>query len=186
MTTHDVPTAGPASDDAGEQHPHRYTAALANEIEARWQERWERAGWFDSLQSFWDDFREDGRQGAPYRPHQTLTIQPNQATAELCAVANFAEVWLAKQGHDGLVGINFLEKIQMGTPTAALGAVLASGGERRHRAHRHRGRHHLDPARREDQALRLRGGRPGGRRALRAAAREDGAGRGGRPGLPRP
>ena len=70
-------------------------------------------------------FREDGRQGAPYRPHQTLTIQPNQATAELCAVANFAEVWLAKQGHDGLVGINFLEKIQMGTPTAALGAVLA-------------------------------------------------------------
>ncbi|MGH2370883.1 MAG: GH116 family glycosyl hydrolase, partial [Chloroflexota bacterium] len=24
-------------------------------------ERWERAGWFDSLQSFWDDFRDDGR-----------------------------------------------------------------------------------------------------------------------------
>jgi non-lysosomal glucosylceramidase len=23
-------------------------------------ERWERAGWFDSLQSFWDDFRDDG------------------------------------------------------------------------------------------------------------------------------
>ncbi len=23
-------------------------------------ERWERAGWFDSLQSFWDDFRQDG------------------------------------------------------------------------------------------------------------------------------
>src|SRR5687768_12398656 len=24
-------------------------------------ERWERAGWFDSLQAFWDDFRDDGR-----------------------------------------------------------------------------------------------------------------------------
>ncbi|GAA1390799.1 nitronate monooxygenase [Luteococcus peritonei] len=70
-------------------------------------------------------YREGGRQGAPYRPNQTLTIQPNQATAELCVVANFVEVWLAKEGHDGLVGINFLEKIQMGTPTAALGAVLA-------------------------------------------------------------
>ena len=70
-------------------------------------------------------FREDGRQGAPYRPHQTLTIQPNQATAELCAVANFAEVWLAKQGHDGLVGINFLEKIQTATLSATLGAMLA-------------------------------------------------------------
>ena len=40
-------------------------------------------------------------------------------------VGNFAEVWLAKEGHDGVVGINCLEKIQMATPTAILGAMLA-------------------------------------------------------------
>ncbi|WP_420176280.1 nitronate monooxygenase [Luteococcus sp. OSA5] len=66
-----------------------------------------------------------GRQGAPYRPHDTITINPKQAISELCVAANFAETWLAKEGHDGIVGINFLEKVQMATPTAALGAVLA-------------------------------------------------------------
>ena len=39
-------------------------------------------------------------------------------------VGNFAEVWLAKEGHDGVVGINCLEKIQLATPTALLGAML--------------------------------------------------------------
>lgn len=70
-------------------------------------------------------FLPEGRNGAPYRPHPTLTLTPHLSSAKLYAAANFCEVWLAKQGHDGLVGINFLEKIQMGTPTAALGAVLA-------------------------------------------------------------
>lgn len=70
-------------------------------------------------------FKPQGRDGAPYRPHSTLTLTPNQSAAELYVAANFCEVWLAKEGHDGLVGVNFLEKIQMGTPTAALGAVLA-------------------------------------------------------------
>ncbi len=70
-------------------------------------------------------FKEGGRGGAPYRPNPTLTIDPNQAAVELSVVGNFVEVWLAKEGHDGLVGINFLEKIQMATPTAALGAILA-------------------------------------------------------------
>jgi NAD(P)H-dependent flavin oxidoreductase YrpB (nitropropane dioxygenase family) len=40
-------------------------------------------------------------------------------------VANFVEVWLAKEGHDGLVGINFLHKIQMTTAASVLGAMLA-------------------------------------------------------------
>lgn len=70
-------------------------------------------------------FLPEGRNGAPYRPHETLTIAPKTSTAEVCVAANFAETWLAKEGHDGLVGINFLEKVQMATPTAALGAVLA-------------------------------------------------------------
>lgn len=70
-------------------------------------------------------FLPGGRQGNPYRPHETLTVNPKQAIVELCVAANFCEVWLAKEGHDGVVGINFLEKVQMATPTAALGAVIA-------------------------------------------------------------
>ncbi|WP_319643829.1 nitronate monooxygenase [Gephyromycinifex aptenodytis] len=69
-------------------------------------------------------YRPQGRQGAPYRPNPTLTVSPTQAALELSVLSNFVEVWLAKEGHDGLIGINFLEKIQMATPSAALGAML--------------------------------------------------------------
>jgi NAD(P)H-dependent flavin oxidoreductase YrpB (nitropropane dioxygenase family) len=71
-------------------------------------------------------FLEGGRpKGRPYRPHPTLTIDPSQAAIELSLVGNFAEVWLAKEGHDGVVGINLLEKIQTATLSASLGAMLA-------------------------------------------------------------
>src|SRR5450759_4860740 len=61
----------------------------------------------------------------PYHPVPTLSMDTPVAGLELSIVANFAEVWLAKEGHDGLVGINFLEKVQMATPSAAYGAMLA-------------------------------------------------------------
>ena len=38
---------------------------------------------------------------------------------------NFVEVHLAKEGHSNPVGINYLEKIQMATPSALYGAMLA-------------------------------------------------------------
>jgi NAD(P)H-dependent flavin oxidoreductase YrpB (nitropropane dioxygenase family) len=63
--------------------------------------------------------------GAPYRPVPRLGLRPSRARDELTAVANFAEVFLAKQGHDGPVGVNYLEKIQMATPAAVYGALLA-------------------------------------------------------------
>jgi nitronate monooxygenase len=44
---------------------------------------------------------------------------------ELMVLANFAEVFLAKEGHEGLVGINFLEKIQTPTLPSLYGAMLA-------------------------------------------------------------
>ncbi|GAB48488.1 nitronate monooxygenase [Mobilicoccus pelagius] len=69
--------------------------------------------------------RPEGREGRPYRPTPTLTVTPTTAAIELGVLGNFVEVWLAKEGHDGIVGINFLEKIQMGTPIAALGAMIA-------------------------------------------------------------
>ena len=71
-------------------------------------------------------FLDGGRApGQPYvaipRPSLTETLRAQR----LQVVANFAEVWLAKEGHDGLVGVNFLEKIQTPTPWTAYGAMLA-------------------------------------------------------------
>ena len=71
-------------------------------------------------------FNEGGRAAdAPYRPNPTLTITPSRNGIELAVLGNFVHVWLAKEGHDGLIGINFLEKVQMATPSAALGALIA-------------------------------------------------------------
>ena len=71
-------------------------------------------------------FQPEGRpEGRPYRPVPNLTLRQTARQQELAVVANFAEVWLAKDGHAGLVGVNYLEKVQMATPTAALGAMVA-------------------------------------------------------------
>lgn len=69
--------------------------------------------------------RVGGRRGAPYRPIPRPSLRPRRAAQELTVLANFVEVWLAKQGHSGPVGVNYLEKIQMATPAAAYGAMLA-------------------------------------------------------------
>jgi NAD(P)H-dependent flavin oxidoreductase YrpB (nitropropane dioxygenase family) len=69
--------------------------------------------------------RLGGRGGRPYRPVPRPSLRPTRAAQELTVVANFVEVWLAKQGHDGQVGVNYLEKVQMATPAAAYGAMLA-------------------------------------------------------------
>jgi NAD(P)H-dependent flavin oxidoreductase YrpB (nitropropane dioxygenase family) len=70
-------------------------------------------------------FVDGGRDPAtPYTPMPKLTLTTTRAGQELAVVGNFAEVWLAKEGHDGVVGINCLEKIQLATPTALLGAML--------------------------------------------------------------
>ena len=71
-------------------------------------------------------FQPEGRTaGQPYRPVPKLTLRQGSAGQELAVVGNFVEVWLAKQGHRGVVGINYLEKVQMATPAAAFGAILA-------------------------------------------------------------
>lgn len=54
-----------------------------------------------------------------------VSHRPSQALTELLVVANFVEVWLAKEGHDGVVGINFLEKLQPPTLASIYGAMLA-------------------------------------------------------------
>jgi nitronate monooxygenase len=48
--------------------------------------------------------------------------------AELIVVANFVEVWLAREGHSNPVGINYLEKIQIPHLASLYGALLAGVG----------------------------------------------------------
>ena len=62
---------------------------------------------------------------APYLLAPKLTLKPGVFASQFLVLANFVEVWLAKEGHVGQVGINFLEKIQMATPASIYGALLA-------------------------------------------------------------
>jgi NAD(P)H-dependent flavin oxidoreductase YrpB (nitropropane dioxygenase family) len=71
-------------------------------------------------------FVEGGiRPGAPFRLVPKLTLRPSERSTNLLVAANFAEIFLAKEGHNGLVGVNYLEKLQMSTPAAVYGAMLA-------------------------------------------------------------
>ncbi len=47
------------------------------------------------------------------------------AQLRLIVAANFAEVWLAKERHDGLIGVNLLTKIQIPNVPSLYGAMLA-------------------------------------------------------------
>ena len=62
---------------------------------------------------------------APYRLTPMPALNPGPAFTELTVLANFVEVFLAKEGHAGRVGINFLEKIQLPTLPSLFGAMLA-------------------------------------------------------------
>ena len=50
---------------------------------------------------------------------------PSKNVDGLLVASNFVEVYLAKEGHDGLVGINYLEKLQSPTLPSLYGAMLA-------------------------------------------------------------
>ena len=62
---------------------------------------------------------------APFKLTAMPTLQSRPALVELTVVSNFVEVFLAKEGHDGVVGINLLEKIQLPTLPSLYGAMLA-------------------------------------------------------------
>ena len=63
--------------------------------------------------------------GQRYRMAPAFSQNPPPELVELTVVANFAEVFLAKEGHTGLVGVNLLEKVQMATLASLFGAMLA-------------------------------------------------------------
>ena len=64
--------------------------------------------------------------GTPFIPTRVLPVKPTREQQELVVVANFVEVFLAKDRDDGLVGINYLEKIQTPTRASLFGAILVS------------------------------------------------------------
>lgn len=71
-------------------------------------------------------FREGGR--GTDEPYQLLTLYRQTVSArrdQIAMLGAFVEVALAKEGHDGLVGINLLTKIQMPTLPTLYGAMLA-------------------------------------------------------------
>jgi len=61
----------------------------------------------------------------PFLPLPLYTADPDPHLLELTVLGNFAEVWLAKEGHAGVVGVNYLEKIQLPLLACLYGALLA-------------------------------------------------------------
>jgi nitronate monooxygenase len=64
----------------------------------------------------------------PYRPVPMHSKDSPKELLELCVASNFVEVFLAREGHGGPVGINFLEKIQFPVLPSLYGAMLAGVG----------------------------------------------------------
>ena len=64
-------------------------------------------------------------ENAPFKLTAMPTLQPRPTFVEMTVVSNFVEVFLAKEGHTGPVGINYLEKIQLPTLPSIYGAMLA-------------------------------------------------------------
>jgi len=60
-----------------------------------------------------------------FRNPLRFTMQPPRDVIELAICANFCQIWLAKQGHNGSVGVNYLEKLQLPLLPSIYGALLA-------------------------------------------------------------
>lgn len=63
--------------------------------------------------------------GSPYKLTPLPTLEYPPALLELTVAGNYVEVFLAREGHQGQVGINLLEKIQLPTLPSLYGAMLA-------------------------------------------------------------
>lgn len=81
----------------------------------------------EMVRRIWDQYFVEGGKAIweAFRPVSLFSAKPPRHLLELTVLANFAEIFLAKEGHQGLVGINFLEKIQLPTLPSIFGALLA-------------------------------------------------------------
>ena len=72
-------------------------------------------------------FKPNGREeGEPYPNLPMFRQTMKKARLQLTVLANFVEVHLAKEGHEGQVGINLLTKVQMPNLASLYGAMLAN------------------------------------------------------------
>jgi nitronate monooxygenase len=75
----------------------------------------------------WQDYFVPGGKGKDV-PYPTTPMHQRcdpRKLVELCMAANFVEVFLAREGHQNPVGINFLEKVQLPHLSSIYGAMLA-------------------------------------------------------------
>lgn len=71
-------------------------------------------------------FLEGGRPpGQGYARVPLPTVRNQQPAWELAILGSFAEVWLAREGHENPVGLNLLTKLHLHTMPALYGAMLA-------------------------------------------------------------
>jgi NAD(P)H-dependent flavin oxidoreductase YrpB (nitropropane dioxygenase family) len=63
--------------------------------------------------------------GTPFKTVPMTTAELTRTQTELLVMANFCEVFLAREGNSAPVGINYLEKVQLPTLPSLLGAMLA-------------------------------------------------------------
>lgn len=66
--------------------------------------------------------------GSPYPAIPMRSHVESRRLVELTVLANFVEVFLAREGHKNPVGINFLEKVQLPHLASIYGAMLAGVG----------------------------------------------------------
>lgn len=70
-------------------------------------------------------FRAEGRAGQPYLRLPMPSRLGDTASQIMHVLGGYVEVFLAKEGHPGLVGINLLTKLQLPTLGTLYGAMLA-------------------------------------------------------------
>ncbi|MHB1356178.1 MAG: nitronate monooxygenase [Anaerolineae bacterium] len=81
----------------------------------------------EAVQAVLDHYYIPGGKGAgkPYRSVPMHSITPAKILDQLTVLGTYVEITLAKEGHDGLIGMNLLEKGQMPIIAALYGAMLA-------------------------------------------------------------
>jgi nitronate monooxygenase len=83
--------------------------------------------WPDMAQRIIDRYFVHGEKaaGKPFKSVPMFSLNSRRDLTELTVVANFVEVFLAREGHSGPVGINLLQKVEVPTLPSLYGAMLA-------------------------------------------------------------
>ncbi|KHD87000.1 MAG: 2-nitropropane dioxygenase [Bdellovibrio sp. ArHS] len=79
------------------------------------------------VQKILDAYYIEGGRAAtqPYKRAPLYSLESPKALLQLTVVACFVEVWLAREGHRGVIGLNLLEKVQLPNLACLYGGLLA-------------------------------------------------------------